>query len=324
MRAPPPPQRRAHRGAQCYPRPWTSGLFLSELAQTATSAPTSSPRSTAGSSATPAPCTCCPTPTSPPSPSTPSASGRPDRHPVAARAVRGRRSRQGATALTLEVRVSNVPAQELYRRFGFVPAGARTATTRPTLTEPVGEDALVMWAHDIDQPDFRAPPRRHRRRRAGHHHRGRRRIPRRGPDDVAARIETSCDETAAVGRGRRHRRCCRRSCRARSTCTPATAASCPRSPAGPTSTCSRRSSPRRWSRPGSTPARHRRRGRHGGPGLIGSLLVGRLGGQGAGAGVGQAVRRRQPPRGPPLRRVPRRARRSSCRSSCCWCRVATR
>ena len=45
-----------------------------------------------------------------------------------------------------------------------------------------------------------------------------------------------------------------------------------------------------------------------GPGLVGSLLVGRQRGQGAGAGVGRAVRRRQPPRGPPLRRVPRGAR----------------
>src|SRR5205807_6761679 len=33
--------------------------------------------------------------------------------------------RRGATSLTLEVRVSNRAAQELYRRFGFRPAGVR-------------------------------------------------------------------------------------------------------------------------------------------------------------------------------------------------------
>ena len=58
---------------------------------------------------------------------------------------------KGATALTLEVRVSNVAAQSLYRRFGFVPAGARKAYYADT-----GEDALVMWLHDIDHPDFAA------------------------------------------------------------------------------------------------------------------------------------------------------------------------
>jgi ribosomal-protein-alanine N-acetyltransferase len=57
--------------------------------------------------------------------------------------------RRGATALTLEVRVSNEAAQALYRRFGFVPAGARKGYYPDT-----GEDALVMWAHDIDHPEF--------------------------------------------------------------------------------------------------------------------------------------------------------------------------
>ena len=52
---------------------------------------------------------------------------------------------KGATALTLEVRVSNVAAQELYRRFGFAPAGVRKGYYTDT-----GEDAIVMWAHDID------------------------------------------------------------------------------------------------------------------------------------------------------------------------------
>ena len=50
---------------------------------------------------------------------------------------------QGCTGLTLEVRMGNVAAQTLYRRFGFVPAGVR----RGYYTE-TKEDALIMWAHD--------------------------------------------------------------------------------------------------------------------------------------------------------------------------------
>ena len=58
---------------------------------------------------------------------------------------------EGATALTLEVRVSNRPAQELYRRFGFAPAGVRRGYYADT-----GEDALIMWAEDIDSPAYHA------------------------------------------------------------------------------------------------------------------------------------------------------------------------
>lgn len=50
----------------------------------------------------------------------------------------------GANQLTLEVRASNTRAQDLYRRFGFAPAGARKAYYSDN-----GEDAIVMWAHDI-------------------------------------------------------------------------------------------------------------------------------------------------------------------------------
>jgi ribosomal-protein-alanine N-acetyltransferase len=60
---------------------------------------------------------------------------------------------RGATALTLEVRVSNEAAQALYRRFGFAPAGARKGYYPPDDDLPA-EDALVMWAHDIDRPPF--------------------------------------------------------------------------------------------------------------------------------------------------------------------------
>ena len=57
----------------------------------------------------------------------------------------------GCTGLTLEVRMGNAPAQELYRRFGFAPAGIR----RNYYTEN-NEDAIVMWAHDIDKPEYAA------------------------------------------------------------------------------------------------------------------------------------------------------------------------
>ena len=56
-----------------------------------------------------------------------------------------RRSREhGATAMTLEVRVANRGAQELYRHFGFAPAGIRKGYYAES-----GEDALIMWVHDI-------------------------------------------------------------------------------------------------------------------------------------------------------------------------------
>ena len=58
---------------------------------------------------------------------------------------------EGAQALTLEVRVSNTAAQDLYRRFGFAPAGVRK-----NYYSDSNEDALIMWAEDIDTPAFRA------------------------------------------------------------------------------------------------------------------------------------------------------------------------
>jgi ribosomal-protein-alanine N-acetyltransferase len=53
------------------------------------------------------------------------------------------------SALTLEVRVSNKRAIALYHRFGFAPAGVRK-----NYYSEINEDALVMWAHDIDQPAY--------------------------------------------------------------------------------------------------------------------------------------------------------------------------
>jgi ribosomal-protein-alanine N-acetyltransferase len=56
---------------------------------------------------------------------------------------------RGATGITLEVRMSNEPAKKLYRRFGFAPAGIRK-----NYYPEVNEDALVMWAHDVDLPEY--------------------------------------------------------------------------------------------------------------------------------------------------------------------------
>src|SRR3954469_19442304 len=53
--------------------------------------------------------------------------------------------RRDARHLTLEVRVSNEPAQAMYRKFGFHPAGIRKNYYVET-----NEDALVMWAEDVD------------------------------------------------------------------------------------------------------------------------------------------------------------------------------
>jgi ribosomal-protein-alanine N-acetyltransferase len=53
----------------------------------------------------------------------------------------------GLDDLTLEVRMSNDAAQELYRRFGFAPGGVRR-----NYYADLGEDALIMWALDIRSP----------------------------------------------------------------------------------------------------------------------------------------------------------------------------
>jgi ribosomal-protein-alanine N-acetyltransferase len=55
---------------------------------------------------------------------------------------------RGATAATLEVRASNVAAQRLYGGFGFTPVGVR-----PRYYADSGEDAIIMWATDIDRAD---------------------------------------------------------------------------------------------------------------------------------------------------------------------------
>ena len=51
----------------------------------------------------------------------------------------------GVTRVSLEVAANNEPAQALYRRFGFVPVGVRKNYYPVT-----GQDAFVMWVHDIE------------------------------------------------------------------------------------------------------------------------------------------------------------------------------
>ncbi len=51
---------------------------------------------------------------------------------------------RGCRAMTLEVRMSNAPAQQLYHKFGFVSAGVRRNYYMET-----GEDALIMWLYDL-------------------------------------------------------------------------------------------------------------------------------------------------------------------------------
>jgi ribosomal-protein-alanine N-acetyltransferase len=55
---------------------------------------------------------------------------------------------RGCTAWTLEVRATSHGAQELYRRFGFVPAGVRKQYYEN------GIDAIVMWCDDIQSAEY--------------------------------------------------------------------------------------------------------------------------------------------------------------------------
>lgn len=52
--------------------------------------------------------------------------------------------RRGCTSMSLEVRDTNRAAQALYRQLGFAPAGIRQRYYENT------DDAIVMWCHDID------------------------------------------------------------------------------------------------------------------------------------------------------------------------------
>jgi len=54
-----------------------------------------------------------------------------------------------ASAMTLEVRLGNRGAQDLYKRFGFTAVGVRKGYYADT-----GEDALVMWAYNVGEPQY--------------------------------------------------------------------------------------------------------------------------------------------------------------------------
>ena len=76
------------------------------------------------------------------------------RHKIATRlllALARQAIARGATSLTLEVRVGNKAAQELYRKFGFRPCGIRKNYYVET-----NEDALVMWADEVDTDEYAA------------------------------------------------------------------------------------------------------------------------------------------------------------------------
>jgi len=79
---------------------------------------------------------------------------------------------RGASVLTLEVRTTNTPAVELYRRLGFEAAGVR-----PRYYDETGEDALILTA-DLARPLAVARAAR--------------------GEELLLAIESSCDETAAA------------------------------------------------------------------------------------------------------------------------------
>ena len=55
----------------------------------------------------------------------------------------------GVKQLSLEVAAGNEPAQSLYRRFGFAPIGVRR-----NYYPLSGQDAIMMWAYDIDSDEY--------------------------------------------------------------------------------------------------------------------------------------------------------------------------
>ncbi len=56
---------------------------------------------------------------------------------------------RGLERSTLEVRISNQSALDLYQKFGFKVAGQRKA-----YYEDTGEDALILWRGGLQTPDF--------------------------------------------------------------------------------------------------------------------------------------------------------------------------
>jgi [ribosomal protein S18]-alanine N-acetyltransferase len=56
---------------------------------------------------------------------------------------------RGLERATLEVRASNLVAISLYQKFGF-----KTAGRRPRYYRDNGEDALILWLGELQQPEF--------------------------------------------------------------------------------------------------------------------------------------------------------------------------
>ncbi|MCX7694664.1 MAG: ribosomal protein S18-alanine N-acetyltransferase [Caloramator sp.] len=54
--------------------------------------------------------------------------------------------KRSINAMTLEVRVSNIPAINLYKKKGFV-----CVATRKGYYQDTGEDAYIMWKYDLDK-----------------------------------------------------------------------------------------------------------------------------------------------------------------------------
>ena len=71
--------------------------------------------------------------------------------------------RLGARIVTLEVRISNTPAQQLYAKYGFTIAG-----TRRKYYSDNGEDAYIMSTGDIRSQDYQA---KFQQMKAEHHQR---------------------------------------------------------------------------------------------------------------------------------------------------------
>jgi ribosomal-protein-alanine N-acetyltransferase len=64
----------------------------------------------------------------------------------------------GAQYMTLEVRISNSLAQNLYRKYGFKETGVRRKYYSDN-----NEDALIMWSDPLESPGFRQMVEEHRR-----------------------------------------------------------------------------------------------------------------------------------------------------------------
>jgi ribosomal-protein-alanine N-acetyltransferase len=133
--------------AQVYPRPWSHSLFLSELALRTTRAyfVAKVGREVVGYAGLMMSMTDGHVTTIAVDPVW-------QRHGVGMRlllAVAQEAIERDATALTLEVRLSNHGAQEMYKRFGFTAVGVRKGYYGDT-----GEDALVMWAYEVQEAPY--------------------------------------------------------------------------------------------------------------------------------------------------------------------------